>query len=68
MIIHVEKALIEYEGAYPTMAQEFAEQFAVDGIIYINREDDSDDPGLRKSKLQYNPIRLVDKYDIFQNE
>lgn len=65
LIIHVEKALMKFEGAYPTMAQEFAKHYAVDGISYINREDDAGDPGLRKSKLQYNPISLVDKYDIF---
>lgn len=65
LIIHVEKALTQYEGAYPTMAQEFAKHYAADGVVYINREDDSGDPGLRKSKLQYNPVRLVDKFDVF---
>lgn len=65
LIIHVEKALVDYEGAYPVMAQEFARAFALEGVEYINREDDSGDAGLRKSKLQYNPVRLVDKYDIF---
>ena len=65
LIIHVEKALTEYQGAYPMMAQQFAAHFAVDSVKYINREDDSGDPGLRKSKLQYNPVALVDKYDIF---
>lgn len=65
LIIHVEKALTEYQGAYPMMAQQFAAHFAVDGVKYINREDDSGDLGLRKSKLQYNPVALVDKYDIF---
>ena len=65
LIIHVEKALTEYQGAYPMMAQQFAAHFAVEGVKYINREDDSGDPGLRKSKLQYNPVALVDKYDIF---
>jgi hypothetical protein len=65
LIIHVEKGLVGYEGVYPTMAQEFAKAFVTDGIIYINREDDAGDAGLRKSKMQYNPIFLVDKYDIF---
>ena len=65
LIIHVEKALTQFEGAYPTIAQEFARHLAGEGIIYINREDDSGDPGLRKSKLQYNPVRLVDKFDVF---
>ena len=65
LVIHVEKAITDYEGAYPAMAREFARMFVTDGILYINREDDSGDAGLRKSKLQYNPVRLVDKYDVF---
>lgn len=65
LIIHVEKADTDYEGVYPTMAQEFAKHFVDGNIRYINREDDAGDPGLRKSKLQYNPIYLIDKYDIF---
>jgi hypothetical protein len=65
MIIHVEKALTQYEGIYPTMANEFAKHFITDDILYINREDDAGDAGLRKSKLQYNPIYLIDKYDLF---
>jgi hypothetical protein len=64
LIIHVEKALTEYEGLYPTMAQEFAKHFVTGNVLYINREDDAGDAGLRKSKLQYNPIYLVDKYDL----
>ena len=64
LIIHVEKALTEYEGAYPSMAQEFARHFAAEGVKYINREDDAGDSGLRKSKLQYLPVRLVDKYNV----
>ncbi len=65
LIIHVEKALTDYEGAYPTMAQEFAKRFVTQDILFINREDDAGDAGLRKSKLQYNPVRLVDKFDLF---
>ena len=64
LIIHVEKALTQYEGIYATTAQEFARHNVADGIDYINREDDSGDAGLRKSKLQYNPICLVDKYNV----
>lgn len=65
LIIHIEKALTEYEGVCPTVAQEFARCFATEEIKYINREDDSGDAGLRKSKLQYNPVALADKYDVF---
>lgn len=61
---HIEKALREYEGVYPATAQAFARMFAVDGVEYINREDDAGDLGLRKSKLQYNPCSMVRKYSL----
>ncbi|MCD8373476.1 MAG: GNAT family N-acetyltransferase [Clostridia bacterium] len=64
LIVHVEKALTEYEGVYCVMANEFAKRNAAEGINFINREDDSGDRGLRKSKLQYNPVRLGDKYSV----
>lgn len=64
LIVHVEKALTQYEGIYATTAHEFARRYVTEEIKYINREDDSGDAGLRKSKLQYNPVALVDKYNI----
>ena len=64
MIVHVEKALRGVVGAYPAVAQAFARTFCTDGIRYINREDDAGDAGLRKSKLQYLPVRLVGKYNL----
>lgn len=63
LVVHVEKALREYAGAYPTTAQLFAQTFG-EGVTYINREDDAGDTGLRKSKLQYLPVGLVDKYNL----
>lgn len=64
LVVHVEKALVEYEGVYPTIAQCFAKACQSPGLHYINREDDAGDCGLRKSKLQYNPVQLVDKYNL----
>lgn len=64
LIVHVEKALVGYEGVYPSIAQAFARSCQRPELLYINREDDAGDCGLRKSKLQYNPIRLLDKYAI----
>ena len=64
LMVHVEKALVGYEGVYPTIAHCFAEAMQPTGLLYVNREDDAGDCGLRKSKLQYNPIRLVDKYTV----
>lgn len=64
LIVHVEKALVGYEGAYPTIAHAFAKASQRPGLAYINREDDAGDCGLRKSKLQYNPVQILDKYTI----
>ncbi len=65
LIIHVEKALTQYEGIYATTAQQFAIHNVTPEVKYINREDDSGDAGLRKSKLQYNPVALVDKFNCY---
>ncbi|MCR5823831.1 MAG: GNAT family N-acetyltransferase [Lachnospiraceae bacterium] len=65
LIIHVEKALKEYEGVYPTMYSGFVRLMADrlgHPLKYVNREDDSGDPGLRTSKQQYHPICMADKY------
>ncbi len=64
VVVHVEKALREYEGAYPFLAQQFARAFCGEGVEYLNRMDDAGDAGLRKSKLQYNPCELVSKFNV----
>lgn len=64
VVVHVEKALREYEGAYPMIAQQFAQKFCGEGAEYLNRMDDAGDAGLRKSKLQYLPCEIVDKYNL----
>lgn len=64
LIIHVEKALREYEGVYPTIANEFCKHFAVNGVNKINREEDCGDMGLRISKLQYHPIEIKEKNTV----
>ncbi len=60
MVVHIEKALTEYEGAYAMINQQFAEHECKD-VVYINREDDTGDEGLRKAKLSYRPAFLVEK-------
>lgn len=64
LIIHVEKALTEYKGVYPTMFNEFVKHVEKEGIVFVNREDDSGDLGLRTSKTQYRPCFMLDKYFV----
>ncbi len=61
LVIHTEKALGGYSGVYPTMFNEFVKRCQKDGIIFVNRQDDAGDLGLRTSKTQYKPIKLIDK-------
>ena len=63
LIVHVEKASRGVPGAYPALAQAFAQAFAGDAK-YINREDDSGSLGMRKSKMQYRPVALANKYNL----
>ncbi len=62
LFVHIEKADMNYHGSYPFIVREFARRFAVGEVEFINREDDSDDPGLRTSKQSYHPIKMIDKY------
>lgn len=61
---HIEKADTTYPGAYQMIASGFAREHLDMGITYVNREDDAGDEGLRKSKLSYRPIELLDKYKV----
>ena len=61
---HVEKARVDYAGSYQAIVSWFADYAVERDTLFINREDDSGEEGLRYSKLAYRPIRLIDKYWI----
>lgn len=58
--VHVEKAFTSYEGAYNVINQRLAYSLPED-FIYINREEDLGVPGLRKAKLSYRPVLILEK-------
>jgi hypothetical protein len=59
----IEKALSDYEGAYPMINQQFLKH-QVSGYTYVNREEDLGEEGLRKAKLSYHPLKLIAKYSV----
>jgi hypothetical protein len=62
----IEKALGHIEGAYPMINKEFAAQETSD-FMYINREEDMGEEGLKKAKLSYRPHLLLMKgMGVFQ--
>lgn len=60
--VHFEKAFSDIRGAYPIINQQFV-QNELSLYTYINREDDVGAENLRKAKLSYNPVFLVEKYE-----
>jgi hypothetical protein len=60
-IVHIEKAFSDIKGAYPMINQSFVLD-RTEKFKYINREDDAGDEGLRKAKLSYNPVFMIEKY------
>lgn len=62
-VIHIEKYDPSYEGISQMINQQLCSN--VCGTYkYINREQDTGSEGLRKSKLSYNPVLILDKYKV----
>lgn len=59
-VVHIEKAFADIQGAYPMINQQFVSH-ECQNYQYINREEDTGAEGLRKAKLSYRPVFLVEK-------
>ncbi|HEY9062121.1 MAG TPA: phosphatidylglycerol lysyltransferase domain-containing protein [Pseudobacteroides sp.] len=62
-VIHVEKANSNVKGLYTLINQQFCEN-EWDHAEYINREQDLGIEGIRKAKLSYHPVKMINKYTI----
>lgn len=62
IVIHIEKADIEYTGAYQAINREFLFH-AWNNYTLVNREEDLGIEGLRKAKQSYQPLYLQEKFD-----
>ncbi len=60
LVVHIEKAYADIQGAYPMINQQFVQHCGGD-YLYINREEDTGSEGLRKAKLSYRPEFLIEK-------
>ncbi len=62
-VVHFEKATIRYRGIFQFINKAVAEMLP-ERVIYINREQDLGDEGLRQAKMTYRPAAFVEKYRI----
>lgn len=61
--VHFEKAFSEYAGSYQAINYMFLKNQGA-GYKYVNREEDMGELGLRAAKLSYNPILMLEKYQM----
>lgn len=64
--VHFEKAVGEYalNGGYAAINKLFSEK--LDGVTWLNREEDIGIEGLRKAKLSYRPQIMLKKYSAVE--
>lgn len=63
-VVLFERALRSMKGLSQVINHETARLLESEGYEFINREEDLGDPGLRKAKLSYHPIRLEPSYTL----
>lgn len=62
---HFEKAYADVKGAYQIINREMARRLRSD-FVYINREEDTGSPGLRRAKQSYHPTVWLKKINAIE--
>ena len=65
VVIHIEKAHFDYDGAYQAINNFFVKNCCED-VNHINREQDLGDEGLRHAKRSYYPHHMVEKSILYR--
>jgi len=64
LYVTIEQADRTCRGAYPKLASAFVAEHLDAGAVFVNREDDIGDEGLRKAKLAWNPCEIIEKFSV----
>lgn len=62
LVVHIEKALQAYKGAYPTINQQLLQHLCK--VAFVNREEDLGLINLAKVKRSYHPVFLEKSYQL----
>lgn len=70
LFVHIEKADHNIAGASEAINRLFVNDILAEhpSLIYANREEDLGDPGLRQVKRAYNPIMMINRYEMSEQQ
>lgn len=63
-VLQFQKASEQIKGLYQYFDRECARRLIPEGIAYINKESDMDNPNLAKAKKSYHPLRRVRSFQL----
>ena len=67
LFVHIEKADHNIAGASEAINRMFVNDILAQHpeLVYANREEDLGDPGLRQVKRAYNPVMMIQRYEMY---
>ncbi|MBO5921915.1 MAG: DUF2156 domain-containing protein [Bacteroidaceae bacterium] len=70
LFVHIEKADHNIAGASEAINRLFVNDILAEHpeLVYANREEDLGDPGLRQVKRAYNPVMMIQRYEMYKKQ